>query len=63
MGLLTGALFVAWRRQRRRARQADVAYDQLVDDIASLFCCWHCDWCGYCGPHDFCLDCFEVYEA
>jgi hypothetical protein len=63
MGLLTGGLFVAWRRQRRRVRQADVAYDQLVDDISSLFCCWHCDWCGYCGPHDFCLDCFEVYQA
>lgn len=62
MGLLTGALFVGWRHQKRRARTAQKMYNNLYNNcdnlLAELFCCDHCDWCGDCGPENLCLGCF-----
>jgi hypothetical protein len=43
MGLLTGALFIGWRRARGRERRLERAYaaqnEELQELMAAVFCC------------------------
>lgn len=50
--LLTGALFVAWRRARHREN----AYLSAIEELEpySPFCCECCDFCGMCDEEDLC---------
>jgi hypothetical protein len=47
MGLLTGALFIGWRRARGRERRLERAYadqhEELQELMAAVFCCQCCD--------------------
>ena len=65
MGLLTGALFIGWRRARGRERRLERAYadqcEELQELMAAVFCCECCDWCGSCTPEDWCPDCAAEY--
>jgi hypothetical protein len=65
MGLLTGALFIGWRRARGRERRLERAYaaqnEELQELMAAVFCCQCCDWCGCCRPDDWCPDCAAGY--